>query len=67
MTQLYQLVQHVQKTGEVKALQRVSIMALADLLKEGIKLQNVTPQTDCSPQLYNKLKSVSEKFVGIKF
>jgi len=50
--------------GEVKAIDRLRVMLLPDLMAEGLTISSVTPDTDCSDDLTNKARDAATTVVG---
>lgn len=64
MSTVYQVVKWVEANGEVKAIDRLRVALLPDLLGEGIRLVDVSPTTPCSPSLLKKISDQAEAIVG---
>lgn len=61
---LYDIVKWTETTGEVKALDRLRVMVLPDLLAEGLMLAEIDADTSCSPELLDKFRESASKVVG---
>lgn len=64
MATVYDVVKWVEKNGEVKAVDRLRVSMLPDLLGEGIVLGDVQPTTACSAALLKKISDRAATIVG---
>ena len=63
-TPLYDVVEWVKTNGEVKAIDRLKVAILPDLLAENLLLSNVGPDQTCSGPLLQKIKDQASTIVG---
>lgn len=63
-TALYDVVRWVKDNGEVKAIDRLRVVALPALLEEGLILGAIVPETPYSAELLKKLKDHAATIVG---
>lgn len=64
MAGVHDVITWLQQNGEVKAVDRLRVSLLPDLLGEGIQLATVTPDTSCSPELLKKLSEQATAIAG---
>lgn len=62
--QLQQILEWVQREGEVMALARLRLKILPESVKEGIFLDEVTPQTKCSETYLEKVRKIAAEVTG---
>ncbi len=61
---MYKILLWVQHEGKVKAMSRLKIRILPDVMREGILLREVNPHTSCSDDLLVKLRREASAIVG---
>ena len=63
-TNLWRILNWAKTEGPVKAVERISMMVLADAMKEQISLRTIDPNTSCSPRLEKAVRTAAETVVG---
>lgn len=61
---LHAVVTWTEQNGEVKAVDRLRVKVLPDLMDEGISLSTVNAETTCSPPLLKKVEDAASSVVG---
>lgn len=64
MSQLYNIIQWAQQNGEVKAIDRIRVQVLPVTMKEKIRLNEVTKDTECSPECLDAIRKAASDVVG---
>lgn len=64
MASLHDVVRWADQNGDERVLERIRIFSLSHLLKEGIRLEQVTPSTTCSPECLAAVVKAAEAVVG---
>lgn len=64
MAHLYTILRWIEENGEVKAIDRLRIALLPELILEAIQLAAVTPSTVCSPALLERVIDQAAIIVG---
>lgn len=60
MTELFKIIDWVKKNGDEKAIARLKVFALADLMSENIKLEALTATSTCSPACLASVRKAAE-------
>ncbi len=63
-SKLYQVLQWVKQEGEAKAIDRIRAKVLPVTIKESIYLNQVTPETECSPACLQAIIQAANQVVG---
>lgn len=61
---LYEVLEWARKEGDVRAVDRIAIKVLADAIQEGVFFKRVTPDTQCSSSLLQKVRHAASDVVG---
>lgn len=61
---LHEVVTWTEQNGEVKAIDRLRVKVLPDLMSEGITLSTVNAETSCTPPLLKKVADAASSVVG---
>ncbi|MCP5109581.1 MAG: hypothetical protein GY953_01970 [bacterium] len=60
----YQILEWAEGKGEVKAVDRIRLMTMADAIREGVNLAKATPETEASDNLISAIRKAASEVVG---
>ena len=63
-TKLYNVIQWVKDNGKAHSVNRMRLKVLASTVKEGISLDKITPNTDCSDACLDAVRKAAATVVG---
>jgi hypothetical protein len=61
---LFQVLQWAKTNGEVRAVERIRLKVLNGSIREGIVLARVSPNTTCSPEYLDLVRTAASEVVG---